>query len=203
MMHRRTGILLIAQIVAILFAVSVLLFDFGFFEEEASSTVPETSITEYVAQVDRNQLTRGTVTKVTDGDTVRVEIDGEEQKVRLIGIDTPEVFGGKECYGEEASNVSKQLLEGRTVYLQKDISETDDFGRLLRYVYVEQEGNLLDFNAFLVGEGYAFSAVYEPDTARSEYFNLVMQEAQEDDTGIWSTCEVSVNDYGRFESVRV
>src|SRR4030067_982445 len=73
------------------------------------------------------------VVKVVDGDTVELE---NGQKVRYIGIDTPETTLGKnDCYGTEATEKNKELVEGKRVRLEKDISETDKFGRLLRYVY--------------------------------------------------------------------
>ena len=74
------------------------------------------------------------VTKVIDGDTIQIE---NGQKVRYIGIDTPELKGN-ECYAKQAREKNKELVEGKQVKLQKDISETDKYGRLLRYVYTEQ-----------------------------------------------------------------
>lgn len=69
-----------------------------------------------------------------DGDTIDVLIDGQEYCVRYIGIDTPEVCGGADCYGPEASQANRDLVEDQTVALEKDVSETDQFDRLLRYV---------------------------------------------------------------------
>jgi hypothetical protein len=80
------------------------------------------------------------VVQVVDGDTIEVEMDGRRHTVRYIGIDTPEVADPRRpvmCYGEEASRRNRQLVEGRTVLLEKNVSETDRYGRLLRYVWAD------------------------------------------------------------------
>src|SRR3990167_5190540 len=106
------------------------------------------------------------ITKVIDGDTV--EIEGGS-RVRLIGIDTPETVDPSRpvgCYGREASNFTKSQLEGKEVRLEKDISETDRYGRLLRYVWI---GDVF-FNETLVKEGYAQSSTYPPDVKYQDKF---------------------------------
>ena len=80
------------------------------------------------------------VARVVDGDTIRVAINGHEEPIRLIGIDTPETVHptrGEEPYGRAASDFTKGLLEGRSVYLEFDVEERDRFGRLLAYVYID------------------------------------------------------------------
>jgi micrococcal nuclease len=114
-------------------------------------------------------LTTALVTRVIDGDTIIVDIDGVEYRVRYIGIDTPEtVAPGQpiECYGKEASERNRDLVEGKTVSLEKDVSETDQFGRLLRYVWV---GETM-VNAALVADGYALASTYPPDVQHSDLF---------------------------------
>ena len=84
--------------------------------------------------------TEAQVVHVVDGDTIDVRIDGKEYRVRYIGIDTPETVHptrGEEPYGREASNRNKQLVSGQTVYLEQDVSETDRYGRLLSYVWLD------------------------------------------------------------------
>jgi len=91
--------------------------------------------------------TPATVTHVLDGDTVDVVITGPDAdsllvegatyRVRLIGIDTPEVYGGAECFGAEASAFVRSLLDGKAVTLEKDVSNTDRYGRLLRYLWAD------------------------------------------------------------------
>lgn len=128
------------------------------------------------------------VIRVIDGDTI--EIEGG-QKVRYIGIDTPEtVHPSKpvQCYGKEASDKNKELVEGKTVELEKDISETDKYGRLLRYVWIE---NLL-INEFLVQEGYAQSSSYPPDIKYQESFLEAQKKAREEGKGLWGeTCAIT------------
>ena len=122
------------------------------------------------------------VTKVIDGDTIRLE-DGET--VRYIGIDTPEVSYGKECYADEAANKNRGLVLGKEVRLGKDVSERDRYGRLLRYVYV---GNIL-VNKLMIYEGYATAVTYPPDVKFSELFRETEKDAREHNRGLWSKCE--------------
>lgn len=121
-----------------------------------------------------------------DGDTIVVEIDGGEYKVRYIGIDTPEtVAPGQpvECYGKEASERNKELVDGKTVGLEKDVSETDQFGRLLRYVWL---GETM-VNAALVSDGFALASTYPPDVKNSDLFAALQAEAREAGRGLWGT----------------
>jgi micrococcal nuclease len=124
------------------------------------------------------------VTRVVDGDTIEVLMAGATHKVRYIGIDTPETVDPRrpvECYGHEASERNRQLVEGRTVELEKDISETDHFGRLLRYDWVDGEM----VNATLVREGYAVASTYPPDVKHQELFASLQREAIAADRGLW------------------
>jgi len=131
------------------------------------------------------------VTKVIDGDTVAIE-DGEV--IRYIGIDTPEtVHPSKpvECFGKEASNKNKELVEGKRVKLEKDVSETDRYGRLLRYVWV---GDIF-VNDYLVRQGYAYVYTYPPNVKYSEQFVQAQQEARENNRGLWEGCPVTSIEY--------
>ncbi|MCA9966666.1 MAG: thermonuclease family protein [Anaerolineales bacterium] len=103
-----------------------------------------------------------TVTNIVDGDTIDVNLDGQIVRVRYIGIDTPEY--NEQC-GSEATQANASLVAGRTVRMVKDVSETDRYGRLLRYVYV---GNLF-INAELVRQGLAIPVRYPPDTSQATY----------------------------------
>jgi micrococcal nuclease len=127
------------------------------------------------------------VVRVIDGDTIAVLIDGLEYRVRYIGINTPETVDPRkpvECYGREASQRNRQLVEGRTVELEKDVSETDQYGRLLRYVWVD--GTMA--NAVLVGEGYAMVVSYPPDVKHQELFLELQRQARAEGRGLWSAC---------------
>lgn len=125
-----------------------------------------------------------TVASVVDGDTIMLD-NGE--RVRYIGIDTPEtVHPSKpvECYGPEASARNKELVAGKRVRLETDTTDRDQYGRLLRYVYVGQTF----VNAVLVREGYAYSYYYPPDVKRYQEFVKLEQEAKALGRGLWSAC---------------
>ena len=129
-------------------------------------------------------------TRIVDGDTIEVSIGGKSYTVRYIGIDTPEtVHPSKlvQCFGKEASAKNRELVNGKNVELEKDVSETDEYGRLLRYVYVD--GLLV--NAELVRLGYAHAISYPPDVKDQDLFVRLQQEAREAQRGLWASgaCE--------------
>ncbi len=113
------------------------------------------------------------VTKVIDGDTIHVLINGTDYKVRYIGMNAPEDTTKKEWLGPEATARDKELVAGKTVTLVKDVSETDQFGRLLRFVFV---GNVL-VNYELVREGYAKATPYKPDVSCEGLFYEAQSQA--------------------------
>ncbi len=126
------------------------------------------------------------VVRVIDGDTIEVDIRGAVHVVRYIGVNTPETkhpTQGIEPYGPESSERNRQLLEGKTVYLEKDVSDTDRYGRLLRYVYVDD----VMVNAVLVEEGYAQVRTYPPDVKHVDLFLKLQREARVANRGLWST----------------
>ncbi|MEO8456829.1 MAG: thermonuclease family protein [Chloroflexota bacterium] len=134
-----------------------------------------------------SDLTMATVTHVVDGDTIDVEINGETKRLRYIGMDTPETVDPNRpvgCYGHEASDYNKQLVLGQTVGLQTDVSETDDFGRLLRYVWL---GDVM-VNADLVRNGYAVAKAYPPDTEYNDILQQIQAEAKQAGAGLWTAC---------------
>ena len=118
------------------------------------------------------------VTKIIDGDTI--ELEGG-QRLRYIGMDTPEKG---DCYSTESTKRNKELVEGKTVELEKDVSETDRYGRLLRYVYVGD-----DFiNEILVKEGFASVYTYPPDVKYNERLLEAQKEARDQGKRLWSKC---------------
>lgn len=121
----------------------------------------------------------GKLTKVIDGDTIEVWIDGSEYRVRYIGIATPE---SDQLWGKNAKAINVHLVSGKTVTLVKDISETDQDGRLLRYVFV---GDVF-VNYELVHEGYAIAATYLPDVACAEVFIAADLDARTNQRGLWA-----------------
>jgi micrococcal nuclease len=105
----------------------------------------------------------GRVTSVIDGDTIDVEINGSEYRVRYVGVNTPE--RDESCYSE-ARSANAAMVQGQTVTLVRDVSETDRYGRLLRFVYV---GNTF-VNGTLVSQGWAEAVEYSPDTRMTSTF---------------------------------
>lgn len=124
------------------------------------------------------------VVKVIDGDTIKL---ANGDTIRYIGVNTPESVHPKiklQCFGKEASDYNQQLVAGKTVTLEKDTSETDKYGRLLRYVYVDGEM----INAKLVRDGYAQVATYPPDVKYVELFKAAQADARLNRRGLWSKC---------------
>jgi len=119
------------------------------------------------------------VVSIVDGDTIDVQIGGQVFRVRYIGMNTPEI--GQLC-AAEATNYNTELVMGKTVTLVKDVSETDQYGRLLRYVYL---GDIF-VNAELVRQGYANAATYPPDVAYADLFVQLEAEARAAGRGCWA-----------------
>ena len=122
----------------------------------------------------------GLVTHIVDGDTIDVLIDGQEFRVRYIGVNTPE--RDEPCYAD-ATDANAALVRGQSVTLVKDVRETDVYDRLLRYIYV---GDVF-VNAALVEAGYAESVHYPPDTAHADEFDRLANQARADQRGCWPT----------------
>jgi len=119
------------------------------------------------------------VTRVIDGDTIIIDTG---HTVRYIGIDTPEVHPKLEACGMEAWQANSQLVVGKEVRLERDISKTDKYGRLLRYVYVDD----IFVNAELVRQGLAEAKAYPPDTKYQDYLEELEAEARQEGKGIWA-----------------
>lgn len=121
-----------------------------------------------------------TVTRVYDGDTVDVELDGRVYRLRYIGVDSPE---RDEPFYEEAVDFNRNLVEDQIVVLVKDVSETDQYGRLLRYVYLP-DGTFV--NAALIRGGMARLVTFPPDVAQTDYLRDLQDQARADGVGMWS-----------------
>ena len=184
-----TIILLI--IIAIIFAIY-----FKNYLNDNINIYEENNITTNINNTDKEdnqiELVEATVTKIVDGDTIWVDINGKEEKVRFIGVNCPEYTTKIEEYGKEATEYTTNELLGKKVYLQKDISQTDDYNRLLRYVWLEKidtinEENIENylFNAKLVINGYAQSNYYKPDISLQNYLEKFEKEAKKQKIGIW------------------
>ena len=137
------------------------------------------------------------VSRVIDGDTIEVTLRGETQRVRLLLVDTPEVYGGEECYGPEASAYASSLLpEGTEVRLERDVTDADFFGRLLRYVYLA-DGRML--NELLVEGGYATVYPFGSDVLHEQRLRDAEARAREAGAGLWTACETEDADEGDDE----
>lgn len=130
------------------------------------------------------------VVSVADGDTITVDIAGTVERVRLIGIDSPEISGPVECFGPEAADFAKSLLTGTSVELAADPTQDDRdrYGRLLRYVQLP-DGT--DVNATLVAGGYAYEYTYDKPYARQGQYRDQEATARARTVGLWAptTCE--------------
>lgn len=124
-------------------------------------------------------------TRVVDGDTIVVEIDGVQEKIRLIGVDTPEtVHPSKsvEYFGKESSDFTKKIVTGKKVYLEYDLQRRDKYGRLLAYVYLE---NGIFINAEIIKQGYGFAYTKYPFKYLDE-FRHYEKLARENNIGLWN-----------------
>jgi micrococcal nuclease len=133
---------------------------------------------------------QGVVDHVVDGDTVEVVLGRRHERVRLIGIDTPEVFverGPPECYGPEASAFTKQLLPpGTAVRLERDVVGRDDYGRLLAYVYLAADGRMV--NELIIADGFAQPLTIPPNSTFAGRFVAAARAAEAAGLGLWGAC---------------
>lgn len=132
----------------------------------------------------------GVVTHPVDGDTVDVSLGGVDERVRLIGIDTPESVARDrpvECFGPEAKvRLAELLPPGTAVRLERDVEARDRFGRLLAYVFRAEDG--IHVNLLLVEEGYAEARRFEPNVARQAELDRAEDEARAAARGLWPAC---------------
>lgn len=182
---KQTSILLVLLFVLVSAGVSYISGDKDAFTNLLSQDTPTPTasvLQESVVSSEGGELL--TVTRVVDGDTIVLSTG---QTVRYIGIDTPETVDPRRevgCFGKEASDKNKTLVLGKEVRLEKDISDTDRYGRLLRYVFVN--GQMV--NELLVREGYAHASSYPPDVTYQELFIEAEKEARDQGKGLWSKC---------------
>jgi micrococcal nuclease len=151
---------------------------------------------------------RAKVTWVYDGDTVEVELGGREYRVRYIGVDTPE---RDQAYYQEAFDANFDMVKNKSVILVQDVSDIDQYGRLLRYVYLT-DGTFV--NAELLREGYGRTINIPPDVAHEAFFASLQKEARNEGRGLWGieenallpdgcvTCNKNAHDCRDFSSQR-
>lgn len=130
------------------------------------------------------------VTKETDGDTLHVMINGVDESVRFIGIDTPETHGRNglvECFGKEAAEHTASLLPvGTAVRIVRDAEARDRYGRLLAYIYRAKDN--LFVNLALARDGYADVLTFPPNVAHADEFVAAVREARDANRGLWGKC---------------
>lgn len=133
------------------------------------------------------------VERVVDGDTIVVHLGGRDERVRLIGIDTPETVDPRkpvQCFGKEASAHTKDLLPpGTVVRLERDVEARDRYDRLLAYVYRASDG--LFVNLALARDGYAQQLTIPPNVAYVDEIRAAVSEARQAGRGLWSSCASS------------
>ena len=127
---------------------------------------------------------------VVDGDTIDAVIDGTEERVRLIGIDTPETKRPDtpvECFGPEATAFTESLLPvGTPIRIERDTVNRDDYGRLLGYVYRATDGVFVNYES--IRQGFATPLTIEPNSTHAVLFVDAARAAESDDVGLWGTC---------------
>lgn len=153
-----------------------------------SSFIPQKKTHESVEQKSTYPVLR-----VVDGDTIEVSSNGVSEKVRLIGVNTPETVDPRkkvECFGSEASRFVANILTGTSVTLEADASQSDRdrYGRLLRYVYLP-DGALL--NRTIIAEGYGYEYTYRVPYRLMNEFKDAERSAQKLEKGLWAegVCE--------------
>ena len=158
---------------------------------EENFTYPSTNLETESTEKSDSDKNLYDIEYVYDGDTYQIWINGKKEKIRVLGIDTPEKTGGfrpEGCFGNDASAYAKKKLRNKKVGLlqPKNHESTDKYGRLLRYVFLDGE----DFGAHLIQEGYAFSYKRFPHP-RLKYYNQLEKEAQKNKKGMWNpdNCE--------------
>lgn len=139
---------------------------------------------------------RATIVRIVDGDTIDIEIGGRDERVRLTGVDTPEVahdaWGDRpanpaECFGDDATAFTTSLIPpGAEVRLERDVVPRDDYGRLLAYVYRAEDG--LFVNRSLAEDGYADTLDIAPNGAHAAELAQVVSTARAEGRGLWGAC---------------
>ena len=154
-------------------------------ETPSASTAPTATLPEQ-GQLAPNAV----VERVVDGDTIIVEMAGQRERVRLLGIDTPESVAENrpdQCYGEESSVYLSQLLPaGTEVTLIRDVEARDQYDRLLAYVV--RSSDELFINLDLLEQGFAGVLIYEPNSYYRDLFEAAEDAAFADDRGLWGVC---------------
>lgn len=146
----------------------------------ACAPANDTDTTDNAGQPAAPDGDRAEVIRVYDGDTIDVELDGRTYRLRYIGVDSPE---REEPFYQDAFDFNRDIVEDETVILVRDVSETDQYGRLLRYVYLS-DGTFV--NGELIRNGMARLVTFPPDVAQTDNLRQLQEEARETSAGMWS-----------------
>jgi len=165
----------------------------------ALTQMPSQSSPRQLASINQPGLYQ--VTQIFDGDTIAVNMDGLEEKVRMIGVDTPETKDPRknvQCFGIQASEFTKSLIGDYSVRLEADPenSNRDRYGRLLRYVFIP-DGTMV--NAEIIKQGYGFAYTSFPFTKIDE-FKSYEAIARDQNRGLWKSCNPVIDEKGYIKS---
>jgi len=154
--------------------------------QKTTPPIQTDSIPQSANTVEKNDLLK--VTSVVDGDTIKVLINGATKTIRLIGIDTPETVDPRkpvQCFGQEASDKTKEILLNKNVRLESDPTQEDldKYQRLLRYVFLE-DGTF--FNKYMIEQGYAYEYTYSVPYEYQAEFKAAQKSAQDNLRGLWA-----------------
>ena len=181
--HKKIIYGILTSIIAL---VLIVLDETGYIDLEKYLDNETARVTESNAYTDVNALNEYRVVRVVDGDTFVVNFNGKDEKVRLIGVDTPESVHADSSKNTKegilVSDYTKSKLNGKIVKLEFDVQERDKYGRLLAYVYIDGEM----YNKHLLEIGYAKIATYPPNVKYVEEFKEIQKEARENKVGLWN-----------------
>jgi len=191
-MRKRRTILQTIALISVLIAVFYSLTNEKY---EPSLDVPSNRATENLVatdsaeEVQKDQRVQVQFLKVVDGDTINVLIDGKEERIRIIGINTPETVDPRrpvECFGAEAKQKAEEIFNNnKTVFLEQDPSQSnrDRYNRLLRYIFLP-DGT--DYGKFMIENGFAYEYTYDSPYKYQIIYKLAQQKAQEEKRGLWA-----------------
>ncbi|MCV0403565.1 MAG: thermonuclease family protein [Chloroflexi bacterium] len=188
--ERLLGILAVLAIAAV--AVAVLAVVIGPDDEAVVRGTPLPASSP-VGEGPTGELESAVVVRIADGDTITVEIDGRRERVRYVGVDAPEVANAErgspaECGADAATDANRALVEGVELTLERDATDRDRFGRLLRHVWVAPDGEWLHVGEALVVDGWVEARSFPPDTLHDARLDRAERTARAERAGIWGAC---------------
>lgn len=175
------------------FVLGLLLLAIGFYLAKSSTSikVKTQKVLSPTSTLIVSKTEKAKVLKVVDGDTVDVSINSQKETVRLIGIDAPEIsdLSKPQCFGKEATDKAKELLNDKAIILEKDQTQDnrDKYNRLLRYVFLEDE---INFNQLMLSEGFVREYTFKNISYKYQSeFKKAQARAKENKKGLWNVCQ--------------